>query len=104
MNRHGLTRIEWIAVLLMAMLLAALVLPTLLQHRQSSRRNTCEYRLTDLGMTTLFVAELRPGKHFPGYANEQAVDAAGKRTKTGWQFDLLPFLGRHVEVDLDAVP
>jgi Protein of unknown function (DUF1559) len=102
--RRGLTRIEWVAILLMAMLLAALVLPTLLQHRQSSRRNTCEFRLTDLGMTTLFVAELRPGKHFAGYANEQAVDAAGSRTKTGWQFELLPFLGRRVEVNMDEVP
>lgn len=102
--RRGLTRIEWVAMFLMAMLLAALILPTLLQHRQSSRRNTCEHRLTDLGMTTLFAAELRPGKHFPGYANEQAMDAAGKRTRTGWQFDLLPFLGRHVDVNLDAAP
>lgn len=104
MNRPGLTRIEWIAVILMAMLLAALILPALLQNRQSARRNQCEHRLTDLGLTTLFVAELRPGKTFPGYANEQAADATGKRTKTGWQFELLPYLSRQVEVNRDEVP
>ena len=103
-SRHGLTRIEWVAVILMAMLLATLVLPALLQNRQSSRRNQCEQRLTDLGLTTLFVAELRSGKSFPGYANAQAVDAAGTRTSTGWQFELLPFLSRHVEVNMDKVP
>jgi hypothetical protein len=105
MNRHGLTRVEWVAIILMAMVLATLTLPVLVQNWQSSRRNTCEYRLTDVGMTTLFVAELRPGKHFPGFSNEQALDAAGKRAKTGWQFELLPFLSRrYVEVDLDEVP
>jgi hypothetical protein len=104
MQRHGLSRVEWVAMILMAMVLAAILLPTLLQHRQSSRRSTCEYRLTDLGMTTLFVAELRPGKHFSGYANEQAVDAAGTRAKTGWQFDLLPFVSRGVELNLEAIP
>jgi hypothetical protein len=104
MNRNGLSRIEWVAVILMAMVLATLTLPVLVQNRQSSRRNTCEYRLTDVGITTLFVAELRPGKHFPGYANEQALDAAGKRKKTGWQFELLPFLSRQLEVNLDDLP
>ena len=102
--RRGLTKVEWVAMILMGMLLATLILPFLLQSRQSSRRNTCDYRLTDIGMTTLFVAELRTGKHFPGYANEQALDAAGTRTKTGWQFELLPFLSRHVEVNMDTVP
>jgi prepilin-type processing-associated H-X9-DG protein len=104
MHRHGLSRVEWVAMILMALVLAAILLPALLQNRQSSRRTMCDARLTDLGMTTLFVAELRPGKHFLGYANEQAIDAAGTRVKTGWQFDLLPFLARGVEVNLDEVP
>ncbi len=91
-------------MIVMGIVLATLALPFLLQSRQSARRNTCDYRLTDVGLTTLFVAELRTGKHFPGYTNEQALDAAGKRTKTGWQFELLPFLSRHVEVNMDTVP
>ena len=104
MHRHGLSRVEWVAMILMAMVLAAILLPTLLQNRESSRRSLCDARLTDLGMTTLFVAEFRPGKHFPGYTNEQAVDAAGTRVKTGWQFDLLPFLGRKMVQNIDDVP
>jgi hypothetical protein len=102
--RRGLSRLEIVALVFMALLLATLVLPALLQNRQSSRRHTCESRLTDVGLTTLFVTELRIGKHFPGYANEQAVDAGGKRAKTGWQFELLPFLARRAEVNLDGVP
>ena len=103
-DRGGLTRLEIVAIICMGLLLATVILPALLQNRQSSRRHSCESRLTDVGMTTLFVAELRPGKHFPGYANEQAVNAAGQRAKTGWQFDLLPFLARPAEVKLDEIP
>ena len=102
--RSGLTRTEWVALALMAAVLVALALPFLQQSRQAARRNTCEFRLTDLGMTTLFVTELRPRKEFPGYVNEQAVDAAGKRAKIGWEFELLPYLARPSDVDRDAVP
>ena len=103
-TRRGLTRIEWIAIILMAIFLIALALPALLQNRESSRRNQCEHRLTDVGMTTLFAAELRPDKTFPGYANPQAVDSAGTRIKTGWQFELLPYLSRDMEVNMDELP
>jgi hypothetical protein len=102
--RRGLSRLEIVAIICMVLVLGTLMLPALLQKRQSARRNTCDSRLTDVGMTTLFVTELRPGKHFPGYANEQAVDAAGQRAKTGWQFDLLPFLARPAEVKLGEAP
>ncbi|MFN0022019.1 MAG: DUF1559 domain-containing protein [Pirellulaceae bacterium] len=101
--RRGISRLEIVALVCMALLLATLILPALLQNRMSSRRHTCESRLTDVGLTTLFVTELRTGKHFPGYANEQAVDAEGKQARTGWQFELLPFLARRVEVNLDEV-
>lgn len=89
---------------LMVLVLAALTLPALQQSRQSARRDTCDYRLTDLGLTTLFISELRPGKEFPGYVNEQAVNAAGKRAKIGWGFELLPYLSRQYERNMDEVP
>ncbi len=100
--RRGLSRIEWVVVILIGLVMATLILPALLRNRESARRNTCDSRLTDVGLTTLFVTDLQPGKHFSGYANEQGVDAAGQRAKTGWQFELLPFLSRPAAANADS--
>jgi prepilin-type processing-associated H-X9-DG protein len=88
----GLTRSELAVVIVVVLAGGCLLLPWLVRSRDYSRRLNCEQRLKVAAETLLFVSELRPGKELPGYANEQAVDAAGRRQKTGWAFSLLSYL------------
>lgn len=96
-SRRGLSRSEIVVVVGMGLVAAAVVLPYLAQSQRSARRVACSARLADLARTTLFMVELDPDHAFPGYVNEQAVDAAGQRQKTSWAFPLLPYLDRPLD-------
>jgi prepilin-type processing-associated H-X9-DG protein len=102
--RRGLSRSEIVALVVIGLVGAAVLLPYLAQSQRSARRVTCSSRQADAAMTMLFASELRPGKEFPGYANELAVDAAGQPQKTGWVFSLLPYLHRQIDPKTGKTP
>ena len=102
--RRGLTRSEIVALIAIGLIAAAVVLPYLAQSQRTARRVTCSSRQADAALTMLFAAELRPEKEFPGYANEQAVDAAGQRQKIGWAFLMLPYLHRQSDPKTGKAP
>ncbi|WP_417734640.1 DUF1559 domain-containing protein [Rosistilla oblonga] len=61
--RHGFTLTEVLVVIVAAAVLLTLALPMLLSMRENSRRMTCEYRLTQIGVA---MAEYQlTNEHFP---------------------------------------
>ena len=102
--RRGLSRSEIAVLVILGLVAAVIFLPWLARSQRLARRVACSDRLKDAAGTMLFMAELREGKELPGYANEQAVDAAGQRQKIGWAYSLLPYLNRPLDPSTGQAP
>lgn len=92
--RRGIARREAAVIVLLAGMGLLLLFPYLLQRRTEARRLACQDHQLRLAKA-LLLAQQASGR-FPGYANLQAIDAAGEPRAIGWAFPALPF------VDFDA--
>jgi len=91
-NRRGITAREVLLVVAVLALAVVVAIPLVNRQREQSRREACLARQAALALAQLAAAGEQG--HLVGYANEQAVDAAGQRQPTGWLFPLFPYLAR----------
>jgi prepilin-type processing-associated H-X9-DG protein len=90
--RRGVVARDVILALVVVAAVLVVAVPFINRQRSQSRREACLARQAALALAQQ-TAEPELGR-FVGYANEQAVDATGQRTPTGWLFPLFPYLAR----------
>ena len=94
--RRGLTLIELLVLIVMAIVAVALLIPWLVVRREQPRRGLCEKRQSDLAQNLLGDQEERG--HFLGYVNRLPMAAGRPITArwvaASWVVELLPPLGR----------
>jgi hypothetical protein len=95
-KKPGISRAEVLVAVAVVMLLSGILLPFILKQRTMSRRNLCEYRLTELGYAVQ-LAE-KDSQQLPTYRtawpelHTSPVPVITNDRIVGWQFSLLPYL------------
>lgn len=94
--RRGLTLIELLVLIVLAVGAIALLIPWLVARREQPRRAMCEKRQNDLSRILLEQEEER--EDFPGYVNRLTANRltgpAGRSIAASWVVELLPQLAR----------
>lgn len=87
--RRGFTLIELLVVIGILGLLVALLLPAVMEARETARRASCMNNQHNLALAIVNFEQTR--RHYPGYRNLQAFTPDGMARSISWVFPLLPY-------------
>jgi type II secretory pathway pseudopilin PulG len=89
MRRLALTLVELLVVIAIIGLLVAMLLPAIMEGRESARRASCMNNQHNLALAIVNFETAK--KHYPGYRNLQAFSSDGMARSISWVFPLLPY-------------
>lgn len=90
-NRAGFTLVEMLVVVAIIGLLAGLLLPAIMNARETARRTQCLNNIGEISKATLQYESAK--KRYPGYVNHMAT--AGNNFPLSWPVILLQYMGRN---------
>jgi hypothetical protein len=86
-NRNGLNALDFVVTIVILLVLAALLLPTIHGHRDAASRSQCKNNLKQIGLGLMFYHDVYRTLS-PGFtASETSSESSGY----GWNFYILPF-------------